>query len=140
MFFRGCTENQIYQAVRIINRNDWKSYEGNITVNVRPYRNGWQGTLGVKDSKGIGARRSSQGRRIKKACWHAHGDFFTALFMLAPEAKVNALGRTLERDFDWTDWNAGSIEEPALFSTLCDCTARQVILINGNPCPYTKTR
>jgi hypothetical protein len=85
-------------------------------------------TLTVKDSKGKGARRGFQvnkdgsHRRLAKACWHAHGEFFEALLDFVPEAVIQAGTKTIDKNGgNWQDWNIGSQFEPYFYSEACDC-------------------
>ena len=78
--------------------------------------------LKVKDSKGAGARRSPNGRRINSACWHAHGYFIKRVFELDPNAIVYTAGEIFKSgNWQWKDWNVGSLINPVYISELCDC-------------------
>lgn len=85
-------------------------------------------TLAVRSSFGPGARRSGSGRRMPKACWHAHRDVMVDIFTLAPDARLtSALAdyRGLE-DFlaafpHTAHTNVGSQMQPAEIGSLCEC-------------------
>jgi len=103
-----------------------QKYDGNVVWRREPEplnKGGtrWRFTLTVKDSAGPGARIGHSGRRVKAACWHAHGDFFEALFKLKPNAVVKAVKRTVTKDRNWQDWNIGSAFRPLYFSEACEC-------------------
>lgn len=99
---------------------------GNVNVRV---------TLRAHSSHGDGVRESASGRRGPWVCWHAHRDFFRALFELAPTASVRTgLGRdgvtytadTFETLFPRTyNTNAGSAWYPREFGTLCGHGGRE---------------
>lgn len=46
------------------------------------------GTLRVRDSHAVGARRSASGRRTPAASWEAHRDFMRALFAIDPNGRI----------------------------------------------------
>jgi len=71
-----------------------------------------------------------EGRRIAAACWHAHGDFFDALFKIAPDAGIYSsgslatprAGKWITKDGgNWQDWNKGSAYMPVMASQCCEC-------------------
>lgn len=63
-----------------------------------------------------------RGKRIAAACWHVHGDFFDALFNLAPDAEISALGKVITKDGgNWQDWNTGSLMDRVPASECCEC-------------------
>ena len=117
----NATTDQLRQALEEVN----KLYDGNVIFNRQPEPMGSRArfTLRVKDSKGPGARRSHQGRRMSSACWHVHGDFFDKLFKVNPEAYVVAGGckRISRHGGNWQDRNIGSRMNPLYFSEACDC-------------------
>jgi len=78
-------------------------------------------TLNVRDSYGVGARKSASGRHMPKASWQAHRDVMFALFEQDPDAVlITALATYVGRDDfnakfeDTGDRNVGSRMEPAL--------------------------
>jgi len=78
--------------------------------------------LKVKNSKGKGARRSPNGRKLINACWHVHGEFIEKIFKLDKEAVVYTVGEVFRSDnWYWKDWNAGSLMNPIYISELCSC-------------------
>lgn len=122
MIARGCTINQLEEALTIVN----KKYEGNIAWKRPPEnlsKNSVRFTLRIKDSRKAGGRRGFNGQRIGiSACWHVHGDFFDALFSVCPTALVSSAGKKITLDYgNWEDRNIGSIEEPLYYSEACDC-------------------
>lgn len=61
-------------------------------------------------------------RHIAAACWHAHGDFFDALFAIRPEAMIRAGDKLITQyQGNWQDWNIGSQLEPFYYSEACKC-------------------
>lgn len=85
-------------------------------------------TLTVVSSKGPGARHSTwknaKGNytRIAAACWHVHGDFFDALFKIAPDAEIKTGNKSITRHCgNWEDWNIGSAYQPMYYSEACFC-------------------
>lgn len=80
-------------------------------------------TLTVESSREKGARRGHQGQRVSAACWHAHGDFFDALFSINPDAVIVSMGtQTItKQDGNWQDRNIGSQMQPLYYSEACDC-------------------
>lgn len=98
----------------------WKRFEQN--------GSGVHFTLTVKNSKGKGGRYgqslspNGNRRRIAAACWHVHGDFFDALFSVAPNAYVRSMGRKItKKQGNWEDRNIGSQMHPLYYSKACDC-------------------
>jgi hypothetical protein len=117
MKYRKTTKRSLEAALQVINE---KYYKGNITLDAgdKTFR------LGVKSSKGLGARLGMppQYRRIKSACFHAHGFFFDELFKIEPEAIIWSLGKKIDRFLgNWEDINIGSIANPYFFSEACKC-------------------
>ena len=51
-------------------------------------KNGFNFTLRVKTSKGLGHRLGFTGRKLVKACWDVHRDFMKNIFGLCPSAKI----------------------------------------------------
>jgi len=120
MKYKNCTSGDLESALHKVN----EKYDGNIrfkTLEANSF------TLTVKSSRGPGARRGVAGRRIAAACWHVHGDFFDALFEVAPEAVVisgylpKGRHRITIDGGNWQDWQAGSLYHPAYASELCEC-------------------
>lgn len=119
---RNVTIEQMERALKAVNRK----YKGNVAFETfTPRKNGVDFTLRTYDSKGPGARRSFSGRRMPKACWHAHGDFFEAVLKIAPEAVIISRGgpgaRIDRNGGNWQDCNIGSQVQPLMFSEACDC-------------------
>jgi len=78
--------------------------------------------LKVRDSKGAGARRSPNGRRLNSACWHTYGEFIEKIFELDDGAVVYTAGKRYNKEnWEWIDWNAGSLMNPVYISELCLC-------------------
>ncbi len=113
------TQSQMESVLAEVNRKydgnvKWKRFEQN--------GSGVHFTLTVNDSKRKGARRSHSGRRIAAACWHVHGDFFDALFEIAPDAYVRSLGNRIDASQgNWQDRNIGSQMYPMMHSEACEC-------------------
>lgn len=109
-----------------------KAFDDNLAwKDIKPTGRQLQFTLTVKDSKGTGARLgrpdyfndgNGKQRRIKAACWHAHGEFFEALFKIAPDSEVTARGNKINaQEGNWNDWNIGSVIYPFYHSEACMC-------------------
>lgn len=120
-----CTQQDLQKALDIIN----KKYQDNIKFN--PDSNGpTRFTLRV-NGKGPGAGYGTgyfmgldwaKKRRTGGACWHVHGDFFDALFTVAPDAIVYSRGNRITKDQgNWEDYNVGSMLYPAYASQCCEC-------------------
>lgn len=107
-------------------------YGGNIVVHQDAHAlsgNRFRGRLGVKDSRGPGARRSWSGRRMPATCWHGYRDVLRAVFTEYPEATVRTSMATYRgmagflADYPATaDANVGSIMEPVTMPELCECS------------------
>jgi hypothetical protein len=114
------TEAQIRQAVaeipnlRVRDLTAWETKAGKPRVRF---------TVTVEDSRGRFGRVSPDGRRIKAACWHAHGMLFERMLELAPDCRIltGPSGSVTSEGGNWQDWNQGSIAAPAMASTLCHC-------------------
>ena len=127
-----CTESDLYAALETINR---ERYGGNIEIKeLRPDGAGIRFRLFARGFDKPGYRRGfarydyrtgalvHEGRRMRNACWHAHGHFFDALLAIAPDARVRAGDLTITATGgNWTDRNIGSQMYPLYFSEACDC-------------------
>jgi hypothetical protein len=121
------TIDQMESALRTINAK----YESNVMwKRFEPNGSGVNFTLTVRKSTDKGGRLgqclTSKGNRrhIAAACWHVHGDFFDALFDVAPNAYVRSNGGSLKITKDegnWQDRNIGSQMHPLYYSEACDC-------------------
>lgn len=85
-------------------------------------------TLRTTTGRSPGARRTHQGRRLAKACWHAHRDVMGRLFNLYPDAELHtALARYVGVDgflasFQKTGWNnIGTSVQPLYLRDACEC-------------------
>ncbi len=97
-------------------------FHNNIVMEVEDRGSYYLVRLKVKNSKGKGARRSPNGRRLPNACWHVHGYFIDKVFEIDPKAIVYTLGKRFTREsWYWHDWNAGSVLNPVYASELCEC-------------------
>jgi hypothetical protein len=124
MIVKNCS--MIHMAVVLTKVNE--RYDNNITFK----RLEMKGknilfTLTVKDSRGLGSRKSASAfhseRRVSAACWHVHGYFFDILFKVNPEAIVISGGnkKITRSEGNWIDWNIGSHYYPIMYSEACDC-------------------
>jgi len=85
-------------------------------------KTGWIVRLTVHDSGCPGSRVAATGRRIKAACWHAHGAFFENLLDINEEAIIECGHINIDRDSgNWEDMNIGSVDKPFYYSESCDC-------------------
>ena len=121
MKYSKTTKRSLESALQAINE---KYYKGNITLDAgdKTFR------LGVKSSKGLGARIGTppQCRRIKSACFHAHGFFFDELFKIEPEAIIWSRNNKITKSFgNWIDFNIGSQIEPYFASEACACVCEE---------------
>lgn len=132
MIVRKATENEMEKALAIVN----EKYNQNVTwKRFNPKGKGFQFTLRVLSSKGTGAKVShtmepytGKTRRSVASCWHVHGDFFDALFSVAPSAYVWSGGRKIDKNQgNWQDRNIGSIMYPFLYSDSCECKNSSVL-------------
>jgi hypothetical protein len=128
----GIAANNLAATVERVSRG---KFNGNVTLKslspipaTRRTTEGANFTLRVESSREAGARRSTSGRRLAAACWHAHRDVLRAIFDAAPNARIRSAfadydGRDdFERSFPQTyHHNAGSVMMPASFGALCDC-------------------
>lgn len=123
MKFTNVTQQDLEKALEVVN----VKYKGNVEFNnFQPQGKRFNCTLRVKNSRGPGARRSQdwngKRRRLISACWHVHGDFFDALWDIAPDMNVFTGGMMYrDRGDNWQDMQVGSIMYPAYMSELCDC-------------------
>lgn len=126
MIAKNTTPADLAQAMRDVNAE----YNHNLRFKRGPevYGRGFRFTLTVKNSASIGARRSHQGRRIAAACWHAHRDYFRALYKLSPSAVISSALATydgaddFEETFPGTGYrNIGSQAEPMSMHDACEC-------------------
>lgn len=127
MLAYNVTEEEIMAAAERAS----KFNNGNVVADIRG-RSGRAIRFGlrVRDSRGQGAHRAASGRRTRSACFHAHADFFRALFGACPDARVKTAfahyhGGTpaqYERDFDFVGMrNVGSTVRPVQLRECCDC-------------------
>lgn len=126
MYLTNGTIQDLQNALNVINEN----YENNIVFKrlEQISKNRVLFTLTVRDSSKPGARRGLQfnkngeRKKLAAACWHAHGDFYDAVFNINSNAVITSLGKkiTVNRG-NWIDWNAGSLYNPVYMSELCDC-------------------
>ena len=117
---KNCTWDDVLKAVEIIN----KKYDNNITINfdndgIKRF------TLRPVMSNGPGGKINKfmgKTRRVWACCWHVYGDFFDALFEIAPNAVIIAIGRKITKDGgNWVDYNVGNIINPIMASECCEC-------------------
>ena len=120
----GFTVPDVQEAVRLVNRDH---RTGNLMVEHAEDRSNPKGPrcgfkLTVVRSRDMFGRLSWQGtRRIRAACWHAHGFFFDLIFASYPDARMVAYGETITAGTVWRDWNIGSYMAPCWYSQACDC-------------------
>lgn len=103
-------------------------YQGNVRFErFDPHTRTVEFTLGVNSSKEPGHRRGFTGKRVAKACWHVHGDFFEAVLRLDPTARIVSRGGPgsviTKQGGNWQDCNIGSMMNPLMYSQACDCNA-----------------
>ncbi len=127
MKIKGISETDLRAA---LDSASAEFYAGNLQFKREPERSGnfLHFTITVDNTRNPGGARSSQGRRIAAACWHAHRDFMRAIFKLAPDALlITALTRYegsagFEHEFPYTGTqNAGSMIAPRARQDCCEC-------------------
>lgn len=127
MKIKGITANQLYAAMRDTGSG---LYDDNLKFRREPEQKGSfiHFTLGVDDTHNPGAARSSTGRRISAACWHAHRDVMRAIFKTAPDAILYTMLATyrgsdgFEHEFTATgSLNIGSRFAPMQRQHACAC-------------------
>ena len=133
-----CNQSDLEKALEIVN----KKYENNISFHSESNLATKNFRLVTKsyDKPGWGVSThsynmgwSKNARRKNNACWHAHGDFFDALFSVNPNAKVRSRSNTITKDAgNWQDFNVGSQMCPCYASECCEC--------DGNEYPLAKLR
>ena len=124
------TPGQLDKALTEVN----KLYDGNIVFKRGPEYIGRTShfTLTVKNSNGLGARRSAgygtAGRKIAAACWHVHGYFFEAVFnqnSISPNARIRTAVSCItgpgENEGNWQDKRIGPPIAPVMYSEACEC-------------------
>lgn len=122
---KNATIGDLENALQVVNQK----YQGNIRFKrLEQNGRGVNFTLTVNSSREPGHRLGFYGingkqKRVSAACWHAHGDFFDALFTIAPDAVVRSQGDKVitKHQGNWQDWNIGSQMQPMYFSEACEC-------------------
>lgn len=128
MLIRNVTRSQVEAVLAQVG----ESYGDNLTTHADMHQMGSrvirvQGRIRAESSRGPGARRSWSGRRTVSACWHAHRDFYRALFAAYPQATVQTtMARYTASNFEDVypgtgNQNIGSMFAPAYMPELCDC-------------------
>lgn len=114
----------------IVERISTEQYDGHLMFNREPEQRGkWlHFTLRTVTGHSPGARRTHQGRRLAKACWHAHRDVMARLFDVYPCAVLHTMlaeydGReSFLAKFPATgESNIGSIAQPLSLCNACEC-------------------
>lgn len=156
MIIRGIEEHDLWAALDVANY----AYLGNLCFRegpdpLMPRRESWRVRLGVKDPDEPGHRhwvprswwdQAWWDRRAKhpgSACYHAHRDFFYAIFERAPQARAVTALDLYEglADFEAryrrvASLNVGSFFEPVRFEDCCDCLRRFPRIETMVPEPY----
>jgi len=120
MYAKNCSADDLQRALDAINNQ----FDNNVCWEREPERRGNQlmFTLRTKQGRKAGSRLTHTGRHIPKACWHVHGEFFDALFEIAPDAVVKARDKIITASGgNWQDWNIGSHFQPMYYSEACEC-------------------
>jgi hypothetical protein len=135
MLFGGITITQVEECIERVNPR----YNGNlagewqVSPSARPSalnRAGtrWRGRIIVRDSYGLGARRSASGRHGRWACWHVFRDVIADILRAYPEAKITTglatyTAANWEATYPDTAYgNHGSRMSPVAMVDLCECT------------------
>lgn len=128
MLIRNVSQSQVTAIVAQVSAQ----YGDNITTHQDMHEDGVRvkrvtGRIRAESSRGPGARKSWSGRRTVSACWHAHRDFYRALFAAYPNATVKTmLANYTSQNFEDTyratgNQNIGSLFAPAYMPELCEC-------------------
>lgn len=128
MIVKNAAMENFHAALAIVNAR----YDGNIKFKqLEPTGRRIKFNLTVcRTSEGTGKNKVTlpgvsikRGKRIAAACWHVHGDFFDALFDLAPDAEIfSAMTGIWEKKGDpWKDYEVGTGFEPLKASQACNC-------------------
>ncbi len=121
------TPCQLRMVVNVISD---ELYNGELIFDREPETKGnWiHFTLRTVSGRSPGARRTHHGRRLAKACWHAHRDVMQLLFDTFPNAELRTMladyiGRVgFLSNFPATGaTNLGSIATPLRADDACDC-------------------
>lgn len=132
MIVRKVTREQMESALEIVNRK----YADNLCWHhIDTKGSGFSFRLYTKDSHKPGARlhiscysidgKDRRERRGRSACWHAHGDFFDALFTIEHSARIHARKKLITKLYgNWEDSNIGSMLSPLMYSESCRCSAK----------------
>ncbi len=130
MKIQNVTASQLTDIVRTVSADQ---YDGNVIFDREPETLGsrviWvHFTLRTKSGHGAGSRRSASGRRMAKACWHAHRDVMQALFDAYPDAVLQTAlakytgAQSFADTFESTgDGNVGSMAQPLPMRDACEC-------------------
>jgi hypothetical protein len=110
----NATISELNQALKVINAK----YAGNISFNRIEQKTAGRVIFTLQAKSGQpGARYSFSGRRLPKASWHVHGEFFDALFSIRPTIFVRSLGKKIDvNNGNWEDKEIGSMMQPKKFS------------------------
>lgn len=130
MKVQGITEKQLRYIVESVSN---LQYDGGVIFDREPETTGsrvmWiHFTLRTVNGRSQGARRSASGRRLAKACWHAHRDVMQALFDQHPDAILHTAlakytgAQSFADTFEATgDGNVGSMAQPLAMRDACEC-------------------
>lgn len=119
MLIRNVSRQDLEEAMARTTR----MYDQNIKfLKLVPREVGWIVRLTVCDSGCPGARVGDNGRKIKAACWHAHGNFFEHLLNVNQDAIIECGKIKIDQyGGNWEDMNIGSINKPRYYSEACLC-------------------
>jgi hypothetical protein len=119
------------EFTEIVQRVSVEIYDRNVIVEENAHDvggNGCQARIKVKDSHGTGSRRTTKGRRMSLACWHAYRDVIHAVIESFPDARIDTgmekyhgMAEFLRRYPSTADQNIGSEFHPAYMPDLCGC-------------------
>lgn len=132
MRISNCTRGDLFYALTGTNnkyRGNIRFFEGTPEQLDKKGRS-WRVRLAVHDCHELGAKLNvsywglegvQHLRRSNSACWHVHGDFFNAL----PEGtKIHTAAASYTcplREWEWQDFNVGSLMFPVYASESCLC-------------------
>ena len=129
MKIQGLTTCDLYN---IVTRVSSESYDlGVIFAREPEWRGRWlHFTLRTVNGSSQGARRTNSGRKLAKACWHAHRDVMRAIFDAFPDAELVTMlavyngADNFNALFQETGkYNLGSTANPCRADSACECNS-----------------
>jgi hypothetical protein len=136
MIIKNVSRENLEAALELVNGR----YANNIAfLKLEPVGRRFRVRLKAIDSRGPGGklatypimsrrfpefiRDAKQDRHVGNCCcWHVHGHFFRALFLISPAAEIVSRGNRITMSSgNWQDYNVGSMIAPVYASECCHC-------------------